>query len=149
MLRDFSLRDFGASLNTVESYTNESSQGKIGLCETVNKQKCTHLGMFLASEFSTQIKPLYFNKEKMLFTDKAGEYELDLDQTVVNILGYTIKRYYLERQYDKIVKRSNIVSKDLSVNNSEGDKRQAKVELDWVNFKIVDFYEQLKQTAYN
>ena len=41
--------DFGASLNTVESYTNESSQGKIGLCETVNKQKCTHLGMFLAS----------------------------------------------------------------------------------------------------
>ena len=100
-------------------------------------------------EFSTQIEPLYFNKEKMLFTDKAGEYELDLDQTVVNILGYTIKRYYLERQYDKIVKRSNIVSKDLSVNNSEGDKRQAKVELDWVNFKIVDFYEQLKQTAYN
>lgn len=100
-------------------------------------------------EFSIQIKPLYFNKEKMLFTDKAGEYELDLDQTVVNILGYTIKRYYLERQYDKIVKRSNIVSKDLSVNNSEGDKRQAKVELDWVNFKIVDFYEQLKQTAYN
>lgn len=100
-------------------------------------------------EFSTQIKPLYFNKEKMLFTDKIGEYEIDLDQTVVNILGYTIKRYYLERQYDKIVKRSNIVSKDLSVNNSEGDKRQAKVELDWVNFKIVDFYEQLKQTAYN
>ena len=100
-------------------------------------------------EFSIQIKPLYFNKEKMLFTDKAGEYELDLDQTVVNILGYTIKRYYLERQYDKIVKRSNIVSKDLSVNNSEGDKRQAKVELDWVNFKIVDFYEQLKKTAYN
>ena len=49
MLRDFSLRDFGASLNTVESYTNESSQGKIGLCETANKQKCTHLGMFLAS----------------------------------------------------------------------------------------------------
>ena len=50
MLRDFSLRDFGVSLNTVESYTNESSQGEIGLCETVNKQKCTHLGMFLASD---------------------------------------------------------------------------------------------------
>ena len=53
MLRDFSLRDFGASLNAVESYTNESSQGKIGLCETVNKQKCTHLGIFLASETVT------------------------------------------------------------------------------------------------
>ena len=50
ILRDISLRDFGASLNTVESYTNESSYGKIGLYEAVNKQKCTHLGMFLASE---------------------------------------------------------------------------------------------------
>ena len=50
ILRDISLRDFGASLNTVESHTNESSQGKIGLCETANKQKCTHLGMFLASD---------------------------------------------------------------------------------------------------
>ena len=63
MLRDFSLRDFGASLNTVESYTNESSQGKIGLCETVNKQKCTHLGMFLASE-----RPYYkISKSKIWF----------------------------------------------------------------------------------
>ena len=49
ILRDISLRDFGASLNTVESYTNESSYGKIGLYEAVNKQKCTHWGMFLAS----------------------------------------------------------------------------------------------------
>ena len=55
MLRDFSLRDFGASLNTVESHTNESSQGKIRLYEAVNKQKCTHLGMFLASAESIPI----------------------------------------------------------------------------------------------
>lgn len=57
MLRDFSLRDFGASLNTVESRTNESSQGKIGLYEAVNKQKCTHLGMFLASD--SDFKKIY------------------------------------------------------------------------------------------
>ena len=61
MLRDFSLRDFGASLNTVESYTNESSQGKIGLCETANKQKCTHLGMFLASEQLKNDRSLHFD----------------------------------------------------------------------------------------
>ena len=63
MLRDFSLRDFGASLNTVESYTNESSQGKIGLCETANKQKRTHLGMFLASEKKTSKQVVYYNNE--------------------------------------------------------------------------------------
>ena len=56
ILRDISLRDFGASLNTVESYTDESSQGKIELCETVNKQKCTHLGMLLSSEGISHIK---------------------------------------------------------------------------------------------
>ena len=65
MLRDFSLRDFGASLNTVESYTNESSQGKIGLCETVNKQKCTHLGMFLASAIQQLTDQLSFINEYM------------------------------------------------------------------------------------
>ena len=56
ILRDISLRDFGASLNTVESHTNESSQGKIGLCEPANKQKCTHLGIFLASDQNLAIK---------------------------------------------------------------------------------------------
>lgn len=99
-------------------------------------------------EFSTQISQLYFNNEKRIFTDIDGN-DIVLNQIVVNILGYTIKRFYCERQYSKIVKRSNIVSKDLSINNSEGDKRQAKVEIDWVNFKIVDLYEQLKDTAYN
>lgn len=99
-------------------------------------------------EFSTQISQLYFNNEKRIFTDIDGN-DIVLNQIVINILGYTIKRFYCERQYSKIVKRSNIVSKDLSINNSEGDKRQAKVEIDWVNFKIVDLYEQLKDTAYN
>lgn len=60
MLRDFSLRDFGASLNAVESYTNESSQGEIGFSETVNKQKCTHLGMFLASDMNYDSFPVSF-----------------------------------------------------------------------------------------
>ena len=66
MLRDFSLRDFGASLNTVESYTNESSQGKIGLCETVNKQKCTHLGMFLASGTACDNRSKKRNRQNQL-----------------------------------------------------------------------------------
>lgn len=73
MLRDFSLRDFGASLNTVESYTNESSQGKIGLCETANKQKCTHLGIFLASDFKCQGKTV--NPEIVI--DKINEINQD------------------------------------------------------------------------
>ena len=99
-------------------------------------------------EFSIQIEPLNFDGNTKQFTDKDNN-PIVLNQIIINILGYTIKRYYCERQYNKIVKRSNIITKDISANNSEGDKRQAKAEIDWINFKIVDFYEQLKDTAYN
>ena len=99
-------------------------------------------------EFSIQIEPIYYDENEEIFVDADGDGTI-LNQTIVNILGYTIKRYYCEREYNKIVKRSNIITKDLSINNSEGDKRQAKTEIDWVNFKIIDFYEQLKPTAYN
>ena len=99
-------------------------------------------------EFSIQIEPIYYDENEEVFVDADGNGTI-LNQTIVNILGYTIKRYYCEREYNKIIKRSNIITKDLSINNSEGDKRQAKNEIDWVNFKIVDFYEQLKPTAYN
>ena len=99
-------------------------------------------------EFSIQIEPIYYDENEEVFVDADGN-GIILNQTIVNILGYTIKRYYCEREYNKIIKRSNIITKDLSINNSEGDKRQAKNEIDWVNFKIVDFYEQLKPTAYN
>ena len=75
ILRDISLRDFGASLNTVESYTNESSQGKIGLCETANKQKCTHLGMFLASEETV----FYEYEEAKLTKAEYQEYLKELE----------------------------------------------------------------------
>ena len=101
MLRDFSLRDFGASLNTVESYTNESSQGKIGLCETVNKQKCTHLGMFLASDYRTfqKWKEDINTKQPVLVKDSMGnvwfgtivEHTYTPDYTGGNYQLYTIK----------------------------------------------------------
>lgn len=99
-------------------------------------------------EFSTQIEPLYFDYNTKEFTDINGE-PIVLNQTVTNILGFTIKRYYCERQYNKIIKRSNIVTKDLTINDTSGAKAQAKVEIDYVNDRIVDYYEQLKDTAYN
>ena len=99
-------------------------------------------------EFSTQIEQLYFDYNTKEFTDINGE-PIVLNQTVTNILGFTIKRYYCERQYNKIIKRSNIVTKDLTINDTSGAKTQAKVEIDYVNDRIVDYYEQLKDTAYN
>lgn len=88
MLRDFSLRDFGASLNTVESYTNESSQGKIGLYETVSKQKCTHLGMFLASVVYSSTATNE-NPVSSLRVSNIGIKAADIEETA---MGYSDKR---------------------------------------------------------
>jgi hypothetical protein len=100
-------------------------------------------------EFAVEIEPLNFDNdiEQFIYLDKNGN-EIALPYLYIMILGYTIKRYYCERQYDKIVKRTNIIGKDITLNNTDADKKNAKTELDYVNGMINDFYDKLKPTAY-
>jgi len=100
-------------------------------------------------EFAVEIEPLNFDNdiEQFIYLDKNGN-EIALPYLCIMILGYTIKRYYCERQYDKIVKRTNIIGKDITLNNTDADKKNAKTELDYVNGMINDFYDKLKPTAY-
>lgn len=100
-------------------------------------------------EFATEIEPLNFDNdiEQFIYLDKNGN-EIALPYLYIMVLGYTIKRYYCERQYDKIVKRTNIIGKDITLNNTDADKKNAKTELDYVNRMINDFYDKLKPTAY-
>lgn len=99
-------------------------------------------------EFSVEIEPLNYDKsqDKFLYYDKENNLIL-LPRTFTLILGYTIKKYYCERQYDKIVKRTNIIGKDLKLNNTDADKKNARAELDYVNEKIFHYYQKLKPTA--
>ena len=88
-------------------------------------------------EFSREIEPLVFDKD----TDSFLYYDEDknailLPYLYIQILGYTIKRYYL-------------IGKDLTLNNTNADKTHAKEELDYVNAKIAEFYDKLLPTAYN
>ena len=114
MLRDFSLRDFGASLNTVESYTNESSQGKIGLCETANKQKCTHLGIFLASEeIPMEMAELYSmkNTDRKFFTENWIEVDinvlrdLQMDRFYKNVMTVDEINNMFEMEADELINK--------------------------------------------
>lgn len=100
-------------------------------------------------EFATEIEPLIFDNAtcQFIYLDKDGN-EVVLPYLYIMILGYTIKRYYCERQYDKIIKRTNIIGKDLTLNNTDADKKNAKAELDYVNEMINGFYDKLKPTAY-
>ena len=110
MLRDFSLRDFGASLNTVESYTNESSQGKIGLYEAANKQKCTHLGMFLASG-------------KTVFVDGSGK--IIIDETVYNDISQIISTFTGHKRTPK-KKFGNAFAKKKRIEQDYRQKEKAR-----------------------
>ena len=101
-------------------------------------------------EFSREIEPLVFDTtiNSFLYYDKDGNI-IPLPYLYIQILGYTIKRYYCERQYDRIIKRTNIIGKDLTLNNTSADKAHAKEELDYVDIKISEFYNKLLPTAYN
>ena len=101
-------------------------------------------------EFSREIEPLVFDTtiNSFLYYDKDGNI-IPLPYLYIQILGYTIKRYYCERQYDRIIKRTNIIGKDLTLNNTSADKAHAKEELDYVDTKISEFYNKLLPTAYN
>lgn len=101
-------------------------------------------------EFSREIEPLVFDKDTdtFLYYDKEQNI-IPLPYLYVQILGYTIKRYYCERQYDKFIKRTNIIGKDLTLNNTSADKTHAKEELDYIDTKIAEFYDKLLPTAYN
>ena len=101
-------------------------------------------------EFSKEIEPLLFDDstKSFLYYDEDGKL-ISLPYLYIQILGYTIKRYYCERQYDRIIKRTNIIGKDLTLNNTSADKAHAKEELDYVDTKIAEFYDKLLPTAYN
>ena len=101
-------------------------------------------------EFSREIEPLVFDTtiNSFLYYDKDGNV-IPLPYLYIQILGYTIKRYYCERQYDRVIKRTNIIGKDLTLNNTSADKAHAKEELDYVDTKISEFYNKLLPTAYN
>lgn len=100
-------------------------------------------------EFSAEIEPLNFDygNNYFIYLDAEGN-EIELPHLYTQVLGFTIKRLYCERQYDKIIKRTNIIGKDITINNTDADKKNAKAELDYVDYSIGDFYAKLKPSAY-
>lgn len=105
-------------------------------------------------EFSIEIEPLKYDFDDDIFLyyskeDTSKENVIRLPHLYINILGYTIKKYYCEREYDKVVKRTNIIGKDLTLNNTDADKKNQKAELDYINEKLYQYYNKLKPTAYS
>lgn len=93
-------------------------------------------------EYSREIEQLNYNNESQTF-------DVDLPQDVITLLGFITKRFYCERKYNKIIKKNNIIAKDITLNATDSSKARAKEELDYVNLTIKEMFSKLKTSAYN
>lgn len=93
-------------------------------------------------EYSREIEPIQYN-------DETATFDVELPQDAITLLGFIVKRFYCERKYNKIIKKNNIIAKDITLNATDSSKARAKEELDYVNLTIKEMFSKLKPSAYN
>lgn len=93
-------------------------------------------------QFSTEIEPLSYD-------EVLEQFDSELSQYVVDILGAMIKIYYLERELSRVNKIASIVGRDISVNGTNGLQKYTENELNIAKSDLVEKLEKLKPSAYN
>lgn len=93
------------------------------------------------AQYSVEIEPISLVDEET--------FDGVIDQYVIDTLAQMMKVYYMEREVSKVNKRVSIVSKDLSVDGTNGQKTAAKNELDYNVVKAIVMTANQKPTAYN
>ena len=91
--------------------------------------------------FSVEIEPLNYDED-------LGEFDTKLGRYVIDSLAAMMKVLYMERQYSLVNKRVSIISKDLSVDGSNGSKQHTYKELDYAAEQARDMIENQKPSAY-
>lgn len=91
--------------------------------------------------YSVELEPLNYDSDTMTFDCKLERY-------VIDTLGAFMKQSYQEREVSKVNKRVSIVSKELSIDGTNGSKTSAKAELDYDTEKSIQMIDNQKPTAY-
>lgn len=91
--------------------------------------------------YSVELDPLNFDDELLTFDTK-------LDRYVIDTLAQFMLQMYQERQVSLVNKRVSIVSKDLSVDGSNGTKTAEKAHLEHIVTEASEMVENQKPTAY-
>ena len=86
--------------------------------------------------------------DQLNYDPEIQEFDCVLDMYVIDTLGQLMKKFYQERELSKVNKRISIVSKDLSIDGSNGAKTAAKNELDYVSHEIAHMLDNQKPSAY-
>jgi len=87
--------------------------------------------------------------EKITYDEDADEFDITLDQYVIDSLAQAMKVFYLEREVSKVNKRISIVGKDISIDGNNGSKTAARAELERNDRKMEQMYFNQKPTAYS
>lgn len=91
--------------------------------------------------YSVELDPLNYDSDLMEFDSKLNRYTIDT-------LAQFMTQYYQERQVSLANKRVSIVSKDLSIDGSNGAKTAEKSHLDYLKYNSDKMINNQKPTAY-
>lgn len=92
--------------------------------------------------YSAEIEPIYFDNGTLCFNKELNKYVVDTLATMMRI-------YYQEREISKINKRVSIVSKELSIDGTNGSKISAQNELNYYIETLKKMLSNQKPTAYS
>lgn len=93
------------------------------------------------ARYSIELDPITLNYD-------TEEFSSELDQYVIDTLGAYMKQSYQEREVSKVNKRVSIVTKDISIDGTNGTKSFNKYELEYDDSKARYMTQNQKPTAY-
>lgn len=88
------------------------------------------------AELSVETSPIEYNEE-------TGEFNSGIGQYVIDTLALLMKSYYVAREVSKNNKIASIVSKDISVNGTNGLQKYSKEEYDTIRVEVSEMIANL------
>ena len=85
----------------------------------------------------------------LTFDSNFGQFNAEIDQYVISVLVEMMKVFYLEREISRVDKISSIVSKDISVNGTNGLQKYTHEEIIQCKYELSQMLSHLKTTAYS
>jgi hypothetical protein len=82
------------------------------------------------------------------YSSQSKTFSSTLPLGVIDTLAYIMKMFYLEREFNRINKKINIIGKDLSLNDTGTAKKMTLAELEYVKNQVHLLLDQSKTSAY-
>lgn len=92
--------------------------------------------------YGAEIDPLDYDSELDMFLSPVSRYTVD-------ILALMMKLFYQQMELSRVDKISSIVSKDISVNGTNGLQKYTHEEYEKIKSELIHMLNNMKPTAYN